>query len=587
MTDNNKIQALKHKIEEVEAEATVERSRAAMRLEELKQLYEEKILKERELLEKNLGSLEEECSYLKRENKLLQQRHTLLLDAFKNVRNETFEEYISIVANKAAQSQIKAICEEAEARAKVLQKQCKELQEKNASLEEIMIAFKDTVSAKQEEIGDLEDCVNTLNVDIKKSSTKIRNLEAEKDEISKELKKSKESWSSYKNEVKKAQSRYDNETEDLINKLDDLEQKHKELKGDLEKAKEREAAQQRIMQERVSRSVQPHGNQEEGSSSVVFSPLPLMESVQKLRVKAGGCGSRYGLDINSHNVMAVVHDYYSVYLYSEETTVEEKLCTCSYVINCLVWNKEGDLLAIGGRHNNDIDHIIQVWDIPTRRITKRFQITNKNQHCHCLVWNDSSITAGTVDSIYQWNVKNLGEDQDIEEGRAVLLKVLKQNENDNYISSMQWSTCKSRLAMITRHGDMYIYDEKLKMISKIRAHADYYDALLQWCSWDNQVIATCCKEGYLKIWRVTNKIELINKIWHESAFFNIKWMPSKQAIISAHKDKKLILWEGSNLTNIGTVKSHTGTPDILALNGDESSIVSKSGKEIIFWKSFD
>eukprot|EP00201_Polytomella_parva_P003787 CAMPEP_0175086780 /NCGR_PEP_ID=MMETSP0052_2-20121109/29450_1 /TAXON_ID=51329 ORGANISM="Polytomella parva, Strain SAG 63-3" /NCGR_SAMPLE_ID=MMETSP0052_2 /ASSEMBLY_ACC=CAM_ASM_000194 /LENGTH=275 /DNA_ID=CAMNT_0016359023 /DNA_START=161 /DNA_END=988 /DNA_ORIENTATION=+ len=271
MTDNNKIQALKHKIEEVEAEATVERSRAAMRLEELKQLYEEKILKERELLEKNLGSLEEECSYLKRENKLLQQRHTLLLDAFKNVRNETFEEYISIVANKAAQSQIKAICEEAEARAKVLQKQCKELQEKNASLEEIMIAFKDTVSAKQEEIGDLEDCVNTLNVDIKKSSTKIRNLEAEKDEISKELKKSKESWSSYKNEVKKAQSRYDNETEDLINKLDDLEQKHKELKGDLEKAKEREAAQQRIMQERVSRSVQPHGNQEEGSSSVVFS----------------------------------------------------------------------------------------------------------------------------------------------------------------------------------------------------------------------------------------------------------------------------------------------------------------------------
>eukprot|EP00201_Polytomella_parva_P004858 CAMPEP_0175079678 /NCGR_PEP_ID=MMETSP0052_2-20121109/24971_1 /TAXON_ID=51329 ORGANISM="Polytomella parva, Strain SAG 63-3" /NCGR_SAMPLE_ID=MMETSP0052_2 /ASSEMBLY_ACC=CAM_ASM_000194 /LENGTH=545 /DNA_ID=CAMNT_0016350065 /DNA_START=363 /DNA_END=2000 /DNA_ORIENTATION=+ len=533
-------------------------------------------LEDRDLEKQEVQATSMNSSRFKRQCKPIVQGFKTLINAVKDLNNMFFDKHASIESDKAIQSQIKAIQEEADNRLEALQSENKELLAENKSLKEVNAILNSTMSTKQEEIVELEARVNAVTMDFEKESSNTHELEIAKNVLSKNLEDSMQSLSVKDKELQELQSQYYMERKRLEDSIEDFKNEIKGLGMKLKKAE-------------VENKAQPCSNIERDNSSAIFAPIPSTKSIHKSIVTAGKCLYCFNaFDINEHNILAVVHDYISVYLYSENTKIEEKLCTCQYDVCSLAWNEQGTLLAIGGCHNKNKNDTIQVWDITDRKITKRLLIEHEDQDCYCLDWKGDTIIAGTDNYIYQWDITNPEKDRDRQRNKALFPNNAIFNIHNGCIASVQWSDCKSKLATITDCGDMCIYDEKFNYTHQVKAHDDYCDARLQWCPWDNQVIATCCdKGGYLKIWRVEKNITLINQVQHESPIRSIKWILSKKAILSAHTDKHLILWKYPSLGISKTMKGHTDTPCYLASNADRSAIVSKSDEEIIFWKPFD
>jgi len=647
MMKNIKNKSLIEAIKGLETQAAEERKGFENDLKKLESEIEDKALKNLHLKEEEVHVLNAKNSFLMHQNKVLRQRLMLLLQSFKNVNDVAFDEYISAEAKKIAQSQIKEIEEDTatlintistklddikmlanrdnflhkvvetssaktqrittaiEALDKVLEEskpvqiiKNKGLWEKQSQYDVEKKRLGDEVGSSRKEIlKNVEEKKSTLPLDTKSLDTTSHNLnkivssnheeiETLKARINTLTKEAEES-SEIIQDLKKKQLQYDCNEEQYRDKIHDLEKKIKRMNKKLKQEEEEKVTKEKDEEKKVKDGVQPRRSTPEGeSSSTVFTLLPLTESIQKLMVKTEKCCYRYGLDISIYNIIAVAYHYYSVYLYSETTGIDEKLCTCEYDIKCLAWNQQGTLLAIGGGHNENKNNTVQVWDIPNRKIAKRLKIKDSYQNCYCLDWKGDTITAGVNSFIYHWDVNNLDDDRDRQGNKALLPISIFKNKYRSDISSIQWSDCRSKFATITNKGYMCIYNEESKLVYDIKAHSESNYLYLQWCPWDDQVIATSCDKGFLKIWRVHQGITLIKEVMHESGIFNIKWIPSKKTIISAHENNQLLLWEYPSLTIIRTINGHTGIPGCLAINADKSAIVSKSDKEMIFWKPF-
>mmetsp|Transcript_18644 Transcript_18644/g.33868 ORF Transcript_18644/g.33868 Transcript_18644/m.33868 type:complete len:533 (-) Transcript_18644:302-1900(-) len=511
-----------------------------------------------------LRIVKENYSRLCHECKSLLNKCALPQNTFKDNKKLTTDEISSVEVDKVADFQIKAIRDEPEAEMEALKREIQVLCTENKSLKEANVSLNQIILAKQEEIGKLMAQVGSLVKNIEKAPAENQELRiAKADASNKVLQETQTQYISNKNEQNL--NTLQSENESLIQKMSNM-----------------------ALTQELWKNLQPRLCIE-GEVSFAFTPREISAEVtmSKNILKAGLCCYRFGLDISKQDVTAVVNCNTSVYLYSEVTKVEEKLCTCEYYINCLAWNEQGTLLVMGGYHNNNKNDTIQVWDIPSRKIIKRLKIKNEKQICYCLSWNGDTITAGTNDYIYQWNINNPDDDQDRQGNKALLPVRTIQNRHRSHITSGQWSTCKTKFATTTENGYMCIYDKEFNLIFDIKVHVDSSSPLLQWCPWDNEVIATCCGKGYLKTWSIQQNITLIKEVKHESGIYNLKWIPCKKAIVSAHSNNQLTLWEYPGLGIIQTIKGHTGIPWYLTLNADKSAIVSKSHNEMIFWKMFN
>eukprot|EP00201_Polytomella_parva_P024377 CAMPEP_0175050084 /NCGR_PEP_ID=MMETSP0052_2-20121109/7075_1 /TAXON_ID=51329 ORGANISM="Polytomella parva, Strain SAG 63-3" /NCGR_SAMPLE_ID=MMETSP0052_2 /ASSEMBLY_ACC=CAM_ASM_000194 /LENGTH=696 /DNA_ID=CAMNT_0016314273 /DNA_START=282 /DNA_END=2372 /DNA_ORIENTATION=- len=663
MSGNEKIQAQKQMIEELETQAAIDLENIKACLETLKLQQDVEIRIDGQWQEQEPQGLNVRYSYLYQQYGSLLQRLVFLLNSFGDVKRAIPYVNISVEANKIAQPQIKAFQEKIKTRIGALESENKKLREENKIFKQNNAGLNKSISNKHDQIKKLEaTLVRTQTTDIRKPSTKVAQRllntpkDASNDEIKairekartriealkKENKKLRATSNSSKHHIKglkKALRKKKNEIKCLENRVKNMTTKIKNLSSEIENLKiakdasdkawkesrnvlqemqvqhstedkwleddrnhlrekiemlkekfrkeEGKTTKEEIDQVSEKKSVQPRIHTEEEDSFAVFIPLTIAESNCKLMVKAEGCNYRYGLDISNYDVVAVVNFEDSVYLYSEVSEVEEKLCTCQYKVYCLAWNQQGTLLAIGGSHEKSKNNTIQVWDIPARNITKSLKIRDTDENCYCLDWKGDTVTAGTDNYIYQWNINDLDNDQDIHGNEALLPINAVYVEFGNSISTVQWSNCKSKLAAITEHGNMCIYDEQLNLSHKTKAYDGKCYALLQWCPWDNEVIATCCTDVDLKVWRVQQGITLITEVRHEYGVYNIKWIPSENAIITADNNQQLILWEYPSLRALRTLKGHTDIPCQLALNADKSAIISRSSHEIIFWEPFD
>eukprot|EP00201_Polytomella_parva_P018319 CAMPEP_0175051184 /NCGR_PEP_ID=MMETSP0052_2-20121109/7654_1 /TAXON_ID=51329 ORGANISM="Polytomella parva, Strain SAG 63-3" /NCGR_SAMPLE_ID=MMETSP0052_2 /ASSEMBLY_ACC=CAM_ASM_000194 /LENGTH=181 /DNA_ID=CAMNT_0016315431 /DNA_START=10 /DNA_END=552 /DNA_ORIENTATION=- len=181
MEDNQKNQALKQKIEDPEKQATGERQEAATSLEKLEHQHEAKALKDRQLPEQEVRFLRANNSYFDKKYISSLQKLKLLEGVFKDERGVTFDEYISIEADKVAQLRVKAIQEETETRIKALQSRIDELLAENKLVKESNAFFNNIIPITLEEMENLEARVSTLTMEIEKSSAKIQELETARD----------------------------------------------------------------------------------------------------------------------------------------------------------------------------------------------------------------------------------------------------------------------------------------------------------------------------------------------------------------------------------------------------------------------
>mmetsp|Transcript_34677 Transcript_34677/g.62457 ORF Transcript_34677/g.62457 Transcript_34677/m.62457 type:complete len:587 (-) Transcript_34677:740-2500(-) len=584
MAERKKIASLAKTIMKLENEATAEREDVTSRLEQLEYEYEMKVLKSEQRQEANIQVLSKTVSDLSRQYRMLLERHTLLLGAFQVANSMTFDDFISIETNKVVQSQTKIIQNKFATKIEALQQENKALLAKIKCTEETNLSSSKTIFTNEEETEDLKARTKILTVDIKESSSIIQYLNQVKDalgDISEEYLMS----HSEKNEMFKDATykygliikKYEDEFFALNSEIKRINEKY-EYENEGKKAKEN-----------IESSVQPRRAAGGGAWSAVFTLVPPTNLIERFKVRTGPCYAYFGLDISKQNVTAVAYDFQSVYLYSEKTKIEERLCTCEYYVRCLAWNQEGTLLAMGGHHNTNITNTIQIWDIVSRRIIKRLKITDGND-CYCLDWNGDMITAAATTCIFHWNVNSKDDNQDNQESNVQLpTGIIRNTLGGSFIPCVQWSDDKSKLASITFSGYLCIYDEQSNLLHSVKAHEDgiFHCPLLQWCPWDKEVVATCCWNGYLKIWRVAEKVTLINQVKHESGILSIEWISIKKAIMTGHWNNHLVLWKYPCFDMLNVFQGHTNTPWYLALNADKSAVVSKSSKEMIFWKAFD
>eukprot|EP00201_Polytomella_parva_P020041 CAMPEP_0175050266 /NCGR_PEP_ID=MMETSP0052_2-20121109/7169_1 /TAXON_ID=51329 ORGANISM="Polytomella parva, Strain SAG 63-3" /NCGR_SAMPLE_ID=MMETSP0052_2 /ASSEMBLY_ACC=CAM_ASM_000194 /LENGTH=336 /DNA_ID=CAMNT_0016314461 /DNA_START=219 /DNA_END=1226 /DNA_ORIENTATION=- len=212
-------QALRRRIEELEVLAAGERQETLKSLEKLMHYNEMKALRDHQLQEQEIQVLNVNNSYLQQLYKSLLQRHTLLLGAFKDVMDVTFEDYISGEINKGTQSQLKVIPKETEANVEVLQSRNEELISENTSIKKINAAFNNIMSIKLEEIGKLEAHVSSLTMNAEKSSAKIQELETARDTLDKALKESTQSLSEKAKELSEMELQYHTEKRRLEDEL--------------------------------------------------------------------------------------------------------------------------------------------------------------------------------------------------------------------------------------------------------------------------------------------------------------------------------------------------------------------------------
>eukprot|EP00201_Polytomella_parva_P022720 CAMPEP_0175048354 /NCGR_PEP_ID=MMETSP0052_2-20121109/6157_1 /TAXON_ID=51329 ORGANISM="Polytomella parva, Strain SAG 63-3" /NCGR_SAMPLE_ID=MMETSP0052_2 /ASSEMBLY_ACC=CAM_ASM_000194 /LENGTH=276 /DNA_ID=CAMNT_0016312437 /DNA_START=149 /DNA_END=976 /DNA_ORIENTATION=+ len=276
MEDNQKNQALKQKIEELEEQAAGEQQEAATSLEKLELQHEAKPLKDRQLNDQELHILRANYSYLDKKYISLLKKHKLLEAAFKDVRSVAFDEYISVEADKIAQPRIKAIEEETESR----------------------------MEALQSKVKNLRALVNSLTADAKTSSAKIQELETVKDTLYKALNKSTQSLIVKAKRLSEIQTQYNAEKKRLEDELcafkkanemlnEKFQKEEEEIKRKEEeeikrkeeeeiKGKEEEEIKGKEEVEIVGSSVQPRSNTPEGgTSSAVFTPITCTESICK------------------------------------------------------------------------------------------------------------------------------------------------------------------------------------------------------------------------------------------------------------------------------------------------------------------
>jgi len=501
---------------------------------------------------------------------------------------------------------------------KYLQSKNEKLLEENQYAKDAIVRLNDITFSKLNKIEELKDRIQALTMGLKTLTAAIIDLGISEDDINKVLKESMLSLG------RNCKLRHESRSQDGMKKMrldecqdirnnffrrfiknkkkeEEMERKREEKdelnKKEEDKLNEEEAIIQekrQSMRDRDEDVVTMHGGARPSNdthmtaSAAVFTPLPYTESIHKFIVKAGCCRYRYGLDISKDNFLAVVHDYKSVYLYSETRRAERLLFTFSFNVYCLAWNQQGTYLAIGGKSANNAVNTITVWDVVKPDVVRILNTEEKNQDCFSLAWKEGSVTAGTCQYVYQWDVSDLNHDQHERQTKNVFPNNKIQNMADGWIRTAQWSINNSKLATITNNGNMCIYNKDSTLIHDTNAHGNLSFPLLQWCPWDDQVIATCCNDGFLKIWTVKEeKITLSTQVHCQSAIYNIKWIQRKNAILSAHENKVLVLWGYPHLNILHTLEGHTDIPDNLALNADQSAIVSKSNKDMVFWRPFD
>mmetsp|Transcript_28942 Transcript_28942/g.53187 ORF Transcript_28942/g.53187 Transcript_28942/m.53187 type:complete len:534 (-) Transcript_28942:247-1848(-) len=443
----------------------------------------------------------------------------------------------------------------------------KNLEKRNATLQEIISDLKcipDDDAPNNNSCNQFRDA-SPSREDIE---TKIKDLEKKNKRLEKKNK-------SHEDEIHELEQEILEKEKD-IKKYRDMIGRPKPDEGDSE------------MNREVPKDLQPRGKRREENSSRGFRELEFKDkSLTKFRIDVLLNCSRNGLDISRYNIVAVINGAdstrtgsNSVYIYSEISKIDEKLCEWRYGVNCLTWNQQGTLLAVGGNYNNKYESI-QIWDVPKRKVVLELKQEDDDVF-QCLDWSkEGVITAITERDIYHWDVKALNSNSYTTSPQAPT-DIIK-NREDDMLATVQWSPCRSKFATLTQHGLMYVYNEKSEVINKHKVHSsDVGD--LQWCPWNSEIIATSCGEGLIKIWRVGETIECIKSGKHKSSIKSIRWVPGKIGIASAHENKDIVLWTYPELKAVKTMPGHSEIPECLALNGDKSALVSMSKSDIIFWK---
>uniref|UniRef100_A0A7S0URN5 Anaphase-promoting complex subunit 4 WD40 domain-containing protein n=1 Tax=Polytomella parva TaxID=51329 RepID=A0A7S0URN5_9CHLO len=320
-------------------------------------------------------------------------------------------------------------------------------------------------------------------------------------------------------------------------------------------------------------------------SPYVLAEVPLTDELtQKSIITTGRCRHHYCMDISKYNIMAVAHDFFTVYLYSEISKVKEKLFEVKDKINAVVWNNAGTLLAVGFDSRNVP---IQVWDVLSRKLFKLLPY-HSDAICYSLTWSGDIISCGTQQYVFHWDMSEEKDNQSDHTNSDGVKRqeptTILRNKYFGNIGCVTWSFCRSKFGILNFGGHMCIYDANSKLIQYMKAHPNDGNNL-RWCPWDNDILATCSDTGQIKVWNV-NYPTPVKEVMNSSSVRSLQWIPSIKAIASADLNNDIILWEYPSLKQIATLKGHTKYAHNIHVNMETSALVSRSHSEIIFWKPF-
>jgi len=151
-------------------------------------------------------------------------------------------------------------------------------------------------------------------------------------------------------------------------------------------------------------------------------------------------------------------------------------------------------------------------------------------YLNLLDWSSQNILAIALDkNVYVWNADS-GDVHDF-----------CSTEDDDYVSSLQFTADGSFLAVGTFHGDTQIFDvEANSKLRTLKGHSSRVSVL----SWDKHIVSSGARDGNIfnHDVRVQNH-KVAHLAGHNAEICGLKWRPDGQLLASGGNDNLVNIWD--------------------------------------------
>lgn len=155
--------------------------------------------------------------------------------------------------------------------------------------------------------------------------------------------------------------------------------------------------------------------------------------------------------------------------------------------------------------------------------------------------------------------------------------------HQNDINFVSVSPKDNMIGTASKDKTAKLWDENLKLIGVLRGHKRGV-----WCirfSPVDMMAVTSSADCYIKLWNLTDMTCCSNIIIYEASVFNVIFLSNGAQILSSGGDGKIKIVNVKDIEKVHSFEEHDGKVAALAINEDESSIVTgDSNSTLIRWK---
>lgn len=151
-------------------------------------------------------------------------------------------------------------------------------------------------------------------------------------------------------------------------------------------------------------------------------------------------------------------------------------------------------------------------------------------YLNLLDWSSKNVVAIALDKdVYVWNAES-GEVLDF-----------CSTQEDDYVSSVQFTADGSFLAIGTFQGDTQIFDvEKNTKVRNMKGHSSRVGVL----SWDKHIVSSGARDGAIHNHDVRVQQHKVSQFTgHTAEVCGLKWRPDGQSLASGGNDNLVNIWD--------------------------------------------
>jgi cell division cycle protein 20 (cofactor of APC complex) len=197
-------------------------------------------------------------------------------------------------------------------------------------------------------------------------------------------------------------------------------------------------------------------------------------------------------------------------------------------------------------------------------------------YLNLLDWSSKNVLAIALDkNVYVWNA-DTGEVQEF-----------CTTEDDNYVSSLQFTGDGSYLAVGTFLGETEIWDVgKSSKVRTMRGHSSRVSVL----SWDKHIVSSGSRTGNIFHHDVrVSQHKTAELHGHSGEVCGLKWRPDGQMLASGGNDNLVHIWDARSIEPSHTKSDHIAAVKAVSWCPWQLSLLSTGGgtldKQVYFWNS--